>query len=291
MITPADDINVTTGITAAESDRERAERRYRATASTAGAPEDSSRWQPLPKAVDVMGIPVVPFESYTHAVKYVEQAIASRKKSFWIAVNPQKIHRAMHEPRLRSLLTGPVVGLCDGVGVSLASKILHKRSIPRCTGCDLFFRLVAEAEPKGWKLFMLGASPESNEMACMRLKQRHPDLQIVGRRDGYFSDSAAVVEQINASGADLLFVAMGTPKQEYWIADHREAIDAPFCMGVGGSLDVASGTLRRAPKIFRKTGTEFLFQLVTQPKRFKRQIAYVPYTLNVLRERLFRRSR
>ena len=123
----------------------------------------------------------------------------------------------------------------------------------------------------------------------MRLKKRHPGLQIVGRRDGFFKDSAAVVRQINDSRADMLFVAMGSPKQEYWIAKHREAINAPFCMGVGGSLDVASGTIKRAPRVFQKTGTEFLFQLVTEPKRFRRQMVYLPYMLNVLKERLARR--
>ncbi|GAH47619.1 unnamed protein product, partial [marine sediment metagenome] len=89
------------------------------------------------------------------------------------------------------------------------------------------------------------------------LIEMHPGLHIVGRRDGYFEDSAAVVDQINASRADLLFVAMGSPKQELWITEHRDAINASFCMGVGGTFDIISGKTRRAPKVFRKTGTEF----------------------------------
>ena len=114
-------------------------------------------------------------------------------------------------------------------------------------------------------LFLLGASAESNRQAAAALVERYPALQIVGREDGYFQDSEAIVRKINASDAELLFVAMGSPKQELWIAQHRDAIEAPFCMGVGGTFDVAAGTARRAPIIFQKTGTEFLFQLVTRP--------------------------
>ena len=143
------------------------------------------------------------------------------------------------------------------------------------------------AARKGWGVFMLGASAESNAGACARLRQTYPDLRIVGHQDGYFTDSAQVVEQINASGADLVFVAMGSPTQEYWIAKHRELIDAPFCMGVGGSFDVVSGRIRRAPGIFRRTGTEWLFQLLTEPhKRFKRQTVYVPFMLRVVSKKL-----
>ncbi len=151
----------------------------------------------------------------------------------------------------------------------------------------MFLRIVPHAAKKGWGVFLLGASPESNAEACAKLQEAYPDLRIVGHQDGYFKDSAQVVSHINSSGADLLFVAMGSPTQEYWIAEHREKINAPFCMGVGGSFDVVSGTIRRAPAIFRRTGTEWLFQLVTEPhKRFRRQTVYVPFMLRVLSKRL-----
>jgi len=244
-----------------------------------------------PEPVSVMGVPVVPFRSYGEAVGRVAEAVASGRKSFWVAVNPQKIHRAMHEPKLWHVLQAADVGICDGVGVAIASKLLHGKFLARCTGCDLFFELLSTAEQRGWKVFLLGASAESNALACEKLRQRYPGLRIVGSQDGYFEDSSAVIEKINASGADLLFVAMGSPKQEYWIHDHRDAIDARFCMGVGGSFNVASGVAKRAPKIFQKTGTEFLFQLVTEPHRWKRQIVYVPYMLKVIKEALSGGSR
>jgi N-acetylglucosaminyldiphosphoundecaprenol N-acetyl-beta-D-mannosaminyltransferase len=244
----------------------------------------------IPKPLSIMGIPVVPFESYSHAVTCVEESMTSGRKSFWVAINPQKIYRALHDAKLRAILNQADAGICDGIGVSIASKLLYDRFLNRCTGCDLFFELLSIAARKGWKVFLLGATPESNEKACRTLRERYPGLRIVGRQDGYFRDSAAVVEQINASQADLLFVAMGSPKQEYWIWEHRDAINAAFCMGVGGSLDVVSGKIKRAPKLFRSTGTEFLFQLATEPSRWRRQVVYAPYMLKVFREKLFGRS-
>jgi hypothetical protein len=99
----------------------------------------------------------------------------------------------------------------------------------------------------------------------------HPGLDIAGRQDGYFDNDDDVIRHINDSGADMLFVAMGSPRQEKWINKHRDRIYAPYCMGVGGTLDVVNGNVKWAPKFFRKTGTEFLYRLISQPKRIKRQ--------------------
>jgi len=241
----------------------------------------------MPEPVDVMGVPVMSFDSYTHALGCIEKIVENGQKSFWIAVNPQKIYRAWREKELADVLNSAEATYCDGVGVSLASKIIHGHGINRITGCDLFFETLSLASEKGWGVFLLGASPKSNSGACKKLKEMYPDLRIVGRQDGYFEDASAVIDQINASKADMLFVAMGTPKQEYWIARHREDINAAFCMGVGGSVDVASGTIKRAPRIFQRTGTEFVFQLITEPlKRWPRQKVYFPFMLRVIGKKL-----
>jgi len=234
-----------------------------------------------------MGIPVVPFETYDQALECIEQAIEMNRKSFWVAINPNKYYFAWHERELMDILKQADVSICDGVGVSIASKIFHGRCIKRITGCDLFFKLLSLASRKQWGVYMLGASPQSSAVARSKLQKMYPDLRIVGCQDGYFKDSSHVVKQINASRADLLFVAMGSPKQEYWIWHHRQAIDAAFCMGVGGSFDVAAGNLKRAPKIFQKTGTEFLFQLITEPrKRWPKQKRFLYFLLRVIGKRL-----
>lgn len=251
---------------------------------------------PMPQPLPILGVGIVPFESCSEAVNCAEEAIASGRKTFWVAVNPEKINSALKDPRLREVLEQADVGICDGIGVAIAARLLHGRMIRRCTGCDLFLHLIVKAAAKGWKVFLLGASPESNERAAGRLRERNPGLQIVGRRDGYFTDAEEVIAQINASGADLLFVAMGSPKQEFWISEHRQAINAPFCMGVGGSLDVASGQARRAPKFFQKTGTEYLFQLVCRSGwspgvRWRRTMARLSFMLAVAREAVSSRKK
>jgi N-acetylglucosaminyldiphosphoundecaprenol N-acetyl-beta-D-mannosaminyltransferase len=229
----------------------------------------------------------VPFETYDQSLQCIEEAIESKRKSFWVAINPMKIYRAWHEPALLNLLRQTDVNICDGVGVSIASRIFHGRSIKRITGCDLFFKLCSLASRKKWRVYLLGASSQSNGAARAELQRMYPELRIVGWQDGYFRDSSDVVEQINASGADLLLVAMGSPKQEYWIWRHRQAINATFCMGVGGSFDIAAGSVKRAPKIFRATGTEFLFRLASEPrKRLANWKALFCFLLRVVGKRL-----
>ena len=235
----------------------------------------------FPPPLSILGVSVVPFESYSQAVACVEEAVAARRKTFCVAINPEKVYRAMNDPRLMAALGEADFGICDGIGIVLAAKVLHRQHIGRCTGCNLFFHLVARGEEAGWRIFMLGASAASNERACAELRRRHPGLRIVGRRDGFFEDSAEVVRQINASEADVLFVAMGSPKQEFWIAEHRGEIQAPFCMGVGGTFDVISGVAKRAPRFFCETGTEFVYRLLCNPWRWRRQLALPLFMMKV----------
>ncbi len=241
----------------------------------------------IPEPLNIIQIPVTPFQSYVQILECVERVITSGMKSLCIAINPLKIYYAWQNPELLKILRQADFCICDGIGVSIASKIIHGQSIKRCTGCDLFFKIIALAAQKDWSVFLLGASAKSNSQACTNLKQKFPNLNIAGCQDGYFKDPSAVIEKINASGAKLLFVAMGSPKQEYWLWQHWESIKVNFCMGVGGSFDVAAGALSRAPKIFRATGTEFLYRLVSEPrKRWKLQKDLFPYFFKIIGKKL-----
>ncbi len=241
----------------------------------------------VPAPVSIMKIPVVPFKSYDQVLECIENIVESKLKSLCFAINPIKIYHAWQNPELLNILRQTDIVVCDGVGVSMASKILYGQSIKRCTGCDLFFKLLSIASRKEWSVYLLGASSKSNTNARLELQKKYPGLKVVGWQDGYFQDSSAVIKQINASGANLLFVAMGSPKQEYWIWHHWQEINVNFCMGVGGSFDIAAGSLKRAPKIFRVTGTEFLFRLIMEPyKRWQKQKVLVPYFLRVVEKKL-----
>jgi exopolysaccharide biosynthesis WecB/TagA/CpsF family protein len=237
----------------------------------------------LPEPLEVMGVPVVPFESYDQALDCADRIIESGGKSLWVAINPIKMYHAWRKPELREFLRRTDVGICDGVGVSIASKILRGQSMVRCTGCDLFFKLIERASQREWGVYMLGASAEVNAAARAQLQKKYPGLKIVGWQDGYFKDSGKVIEHINASDVNVLFVAMGSPKQEEWIGKHWHLIHTNICMGVGGSFDIAAGRLKRAPKVFRMTGTEFLYRLVSEPrKRWPIQKVLLPFFLQVM---------
>ncbi len=239
-----------------------------------------------PGSIEILGIPVTPLVSYEHALNLIEEIIKSKSKSVWMAINPIKMYHAWHNPELQKILKQADVGLCDGIGVSIASKILYGKSIFRCTGCDLFFRLLALADKKQWNIYMLGASAESNEGARKKIQSLYPGIRIVGWHDGYFKDSDNIVEKINSSQANMLFVAMGSPKQEYWISNNWRNINVNFCMGVGGSFDIAAGTLKRAPKIFQLTGTEFLYRLLREPlKRWSIQKVLFPYAFQIIEKK------
>jgi len=246
----------------------------------------------VPERLAILGIPVDLFTSPCSAVEHVAGRIRAGLKMFCVAINPEKGYRALRDPALFGILRKADMCICDGIGIVYASMILHRRRIPRCTGVQLFFDLVAHSPTAGWKVFLLGASPQSNAGAAQKLVQRNPGLQIVGRHDGYFQDASRIVSQINDSGADLVFVAMGSPRQEFWIAEHMHEIHAAFFMGVGGAFDVASETARWAPAIFRKTGTEFVFRFLCNPRqRCRRDLLIAAFMLDVCKTKLLGRSR
>lgn len=236
--------------------------------------------------VPILGTPVTAFCSCSHAVEVLKQRIDARQKTFCAAINPEKLYRARRDAALRRTLALAHIRLCDGVGVSLASLLLHGRRLNRTTGIELFFALARRAAHEGWKVFLLGASAESSERACRKLTAMCPGLAIAGRRDGFFASSEEVVTEINESGADVLFVAMGSPRQEFWIREHLEVLRPTVIMGVGGSLDVLSGTSRWAPAAFRKLGLEWLFRLVTQPSRLRRQLVLPLYAMDIFKASL-----
>ena len=237
----------------------------------------------VPDDLAIVGMPVSVFDSCDEAAQFVRQRISSGRRTLCVAINPEKIYRAKHDARLKGILDSADIRLCDGAGISVAAMLLHRRLLPRCTGIDLFFKLLGLSAEEGWKVFLLGASPQSNDAACRALLKHFPGLKLVGSLHGYFNDSAAVVNKINESGADLLFVAMGSPRQEFWISEHMLQLKPTFFMGIGGSLDVAGGTVQRAPRLFRKTGMEWLFRLILQPSRLSRERPLLLFAVEVLR--------
>jgi N-acetylglucosaminyldiphosphoundecaprenol N-acetyl-beta-D-mannosaminyltransferase len=243
----------------------------------------------LPQPLDILGVKVSPFHSYDHAIACLRHRIASGAQSFCVAINPEKVYRALSERELRIALAQAELSICDGIGISIAARILYGIKLKRCTGIDLFGHLISTAAEEGWRVFLLGASAEANRRATESLARKYPHLVIAGRHSGYFSEPESILEQINSSSADLLFVAMGSPQQEFWITKYRARLNVKLCMGVGGTFDVLSGLVPRAPIVFQRTGTEFLYRLINAPRKFwPRQTCYPIFILKIIRERLAR---
>lgn len=246
------------------------------------------------ETIDIFDVPVNVLDSYTHVGNCIAERIEQGQKTFCVAINPDKICKARYDPALEAILKQEAdIRICDSAGIVFAAKVLHGKSMKRCTGVDLFAQMLTLAAQKGWRVFLLGATRDVNAAVCANLLKLHPSLQIAGCSDGYFRSSAEAVEKVNASRADLLFVAMGSPKQELWISKHRHDIDALFCMGVGGTFDVIGGKVKRAPKLFRKTGTEGLYRLLTHPKwtmklKLKRGFVLLLFILKVIKSKIFR---
>ena len=207
------------------------------------------------------------------------------------AANPEKNDSVPKDPLLYNMFKEADLIIPDGIGMVLAAWILHGKKLQRVPGCELMQRLCALAEEKGYKIFIYGAQEEVNKKAVETLRQRHGNIQIVGRSNGYVSEKKMddLVEKINASMAQILFVALGSPAQEKWISTYRDRLEhVRVCQGIGGTLDVIAGTVRRAPEIYCRLGLEWLFRLIDDPSRIKRQKVLPVFALSILKQRLLR---
>lgn len=221
------------------------------------------------------------------ALDYLAARIEAGRPSVVEAVNPEKVLQARENPWLLAFIEGATLRIPDGTGLLWASGRLGGRLRARVTGVDLFDALVGQAARRNWPVYLLGGRPGVAEAAAKTLGGRYPGFRLAGCRDGYFKDdeAAQVARDVGSSGALLLFVAMGSPRQEQFLADHFEASGALLGMGVGGSFDVLAGRVRRAPEFVQAMGLEWLFRFLLEPRtRLHRTVRLVRFAVSVLRE-------
>lgn len=201
-----------------------------------------------------------------------------------VTPNAEIIMDAQRNPEFKKAINTADMVLPDGIGVVLASKILGDPLKERTTGFDLMIRILKEADKNHNSIFLLGGKPGVADKAADKIKEDYPCVNIVGVQHGYFSKSEErkIVEQIKKSLPDFLFVAMGAPKQELFMAKYKDDLGCKIAMGVGGSLDVISGKVKRAPVFMQKAGLEWLYRLIKQPSRFKRISALPMFLIKVI---------
>ena len=232
-----------------------------------------------------LGVNVSPL-TYEGIIDEIQSRIAQNEQSTIIAVNPEKVMTAQKDPQVRDLINGATFQIADGVGMLRASKLKKGTITSRVTGVDMMARLLQFATDDQQPIYLYGAKREVVEKAAMNIERDYPGIPIAGMTDGYESDEEALVQRIQDSGARILFVALGSPKQELWIRRNMERLrNVIVFQGVGGSFDVFSGTVKRAPSFFRKTGTEWFYRLCSDPKRLKRQMNLPRFLMRVVTDK------
>lgn len=235
--------------------------------------------------IDVMGLK---FDSVTmdEALSRAEALLRGEKAAYVVTPNAEIAYEALHDGQLREMLNGADLMLPDGAGVVLASKLLRTPVKQKVAGVDFAVGLLGVLERNGQSLYLLGGKPGIGELAAQKMLEAHPQLRIAGIADGYFRDEAPVIEKINASGADALFVCLGAPKQERFMVQHRQELHVHLMAGLGGSLDAFAGTVQRAPAWMIRLNLEWLYRLIREPKRFRRMLRLPKYLWAVMLKRI-----
>jgi N-acetylglucosaminyldiphosphoundecaprenol N-acetyl-beta-D-mannosaminyltransferase len=186
-----------------------------------------------------------------------------------VAVNVAKIVALRDDPRLAAIVAGCALVSADGQPLVWASRLLRDPLPERVAGIDLMHRLLALAEERGYRVFVLGAREDVLGAAVARLRELHPRLELAGWHHGWFTDAEdeQVCEEIRAAAPHVLLVAMSSPRKEEWLSRHAARLGVPFSMGVGGSIDVVAGVTRRAPRWMQRAGLEWLYRLLQEPLR------------------------
>ena len=199
--------------------------------------------------------------------------------------NSEILYVSKNDPEFRGILNASDLNTADGIGVVYAGKILKDPIKERVAGYDLASAFLPVMEQEGLKLFLFGSVEGVAQKARDNLLKQYPNLQIVGTRNGFFEDETAVIEEINRTEPDVVFVCLGAPKQEKFIAKYRNQFHAKILMGLGGSINVFAGEAKRAPDFFIKTHLEWFYRIATNPTRIGRMMALPKFAFAVLQSR------
>ena len=234
--------------------------------------------------IDVLG---VGFDNLTmaEAVERGMELVRSPGPHYVVTPNPEIVEVCREDSGARAAVNGADLVLPDGIGVIKGAAMLGTPLKERTPGVEFATHLMDKLAEEGKSLYLLGAKPGVAEQAGENLKKRYPDLLLCGTHDGYFQTDGPVVDQIRAARADVVFVCLGAPKQERWMAQYGPETGAHLMVGLGGVLDVYAGHVKRAPEIWQKLGLEWCYRLLHQPSRLGRMAKLPLFLLEAAREK------
>lgn len=204
---------------------------------------------------------------FPQAIESALLLLKNKKNASIFFLNADCFYKAQFDNQYRDILNSGDLVFLDGIGIRLILAFWGIKMLDNCNGTDLSPILMKEASYCEYKIFFLGGKSGVAEKAALNIKREIPSITIVGTCSGFFTDSDCVVDKINSSGADILFVAMGVPLQEKWIALNRRQLKPKLCLGVGALFDYLSDTMPRAPMFMRFIGLEWLWRILIDPSR------------------------
>ena len=206
--------------------------------------------------------------------------------AYCVTPNAEMAYEALHDEAFRAVLNGASLVLPDGAGVVLGAKILKTPLKQKVAGIEFAQNLLPILEENGKRLFLLGSKPGVAELAAEKMLQKHPKLCVCGTMDGYFKDDSEAVARINAARADVVFVCLGAPKQEYFMQKHAPELNVHLMIGLGGTLDGIAGTVKRAPRWMIRLQLEWLYRLIKQPSRLGRMMRLPKFVFAAIKKRM-----
>ena len=222
-------------------------------------------------------------------LKQLYKKINNKEKTFLVTANPEIVMYANKDAGYKDIIQEADYLIADGYGIILASKLLGKPLPERIPGFEIMTALLEEGNRQGWSVYFFGAKEEVVSKAVTTVKERYENLTIAGYHNGYFDwNDTYVQEEIKATEPDLIFVALGFPKQEQWISSNINYFNKGIFIGLGGSFDVLAGAVKRAPLIWQKLNLEWLYRLIKQPSRWRRMLALPHFILKVMKVKFFK---
>lgn len=237
----------------------------------------------LSKQAEILGVNVNSL-TMRQAVEAVQQFIAEKRTALVATANAEMLMRATADEELKDILNQADLVVPDGAGTVWAANYLGTPMPERVAGYDLAQELMRDAPAKGHKIYFFGSAPGVADKAREKAFELYPGIQIVGTRNGYFTeaDEPEIIAEIKAASPDILLAALGVPKQEKWLKKHLHELQVPVSIGVGGTLDVMAGVMQRAPLWMQKAKLEWLFRALKQPSRAGRLLALPKFVCRVI---------
>lgn len=238
------------------------------------------------KCASILGVKIHAADTET-VLSTIEDFIRDGKPHMVVTADSSGVVLAQRDPELMEIINSADLVTPDSAGILWAAKRFGAPLPERVSGVDIVDLFCERAAEKGYRVFLLGAAPGVAEEAAYTLQQRYPGLTIAGTHHGYFKpeESDAVVRKIRESKPDFLFVAMGQPRQEKWIHEHMAELGVPVSMGVGGTLDVLSGRVKRAPVWMQRRGLEWVYRLASNPRKIGKCSTLPVFVVKVLTAR------